>query len=596
MNKTVNINIGGLFFNVDENAFQKLSRYFDAIKRSLSNSSGQDEIMKDIEMRVAELLEERQKSDKHVVNLEDVDAVVTVMGQPEDYRIDEENETKNSNYSSSNTTTRKLFRDKDTGILGGVCAGLGHYFGIDKMWIRLGLLILVSFYGTGFLAYFILWIVMPEAKTTSEKIEMTGNPVNISNIEKKVREEFDSVTNKFKNGDYDELGNKIKNGAERVGSSLGDGLISIFKAFSKVIGVLTVITAAGAIITFFVFCIIMIFSTNLPNSTLFNHFNTPLGLETPLWMQGIIYFLVIGIPMFFLFILGLKLLATNLKATSATLKYTLLVVWIIALCTLVTIAIKNATQYAFDGKSIKKEIINMNANDTLFLKFKNNEYYSKNISSNRNYEIVSNENGKDVIYSNNVSIEILKTDELLPYFQITKFSKGKSSMDAKNQSEKISYGYKMEGNHLIFDNYLLSDLASKYSDQKVEIYLYLPKGTLLKPDSSVENYDESDDEYFNLHFSDTYTYKVGEKQIKCLNCPEDENVDYNDVENANYEVTTDDNYDVNTSDNWDTEIDSTSSLQIDKDGIVIKKSGKKASDKDIESVKINKDGITIKTK
>lgn len=253
MNKTVNINIGGLFFNVDENAFQKLSRYFDAIKRSLSNSSGQDEIMKDIEMRVAELLEERQKSDKHVVNLEDVDAVVTVMGQPEDYRIDEENETKNSNYSSSNTTTRKLFRDKDTGILGGVCAGLGHYFGIDKMWIRLGLLILVSFYGTGFLAYFILWIVMPEAKTTSEKIEMTGNPVNISNIEKKVREEFDSVTNKFKNGDYDELGNKIKNGAERVGSSLGDGLISIFKAFSKVIGVLTVITAAGAIITFFVF-------------------------------------------------------------------------------------------------------------------------------------------------------------------------------------------------------------------------------------------------------------------------------------------------------------------------------------------------------
>ena len=596
MNKTVNINIGGLFFNVDENAFQKLSRYFDAIKRSLSNSSGQDEIMKDIEMRVAELLEERQKSDKHVVNLEDVDAVVTVMGQPEDYRIDEENETKNSNYSSSNTTTRKLFRDKDTGILGGVCAGLGHYFGIDKMWIRLGLLILVSFYGTGFLAYFILWIVMPEAKTTSEKIEMTGNPVNISNIEKKVREEFDSVTNKFKNGDYDELGNKIKNGAERVGSSLGDGLISIFKAFSKVIGVLTVITAAGAIITFFVFCIIMIFSTNLPNSTLFNHFNTPLGLETPLWMQGIIYFLVIGIPMFFLFILGLKLLATNLKATSATLKYTLLVVWIIALCTLVTIAIKNATQYAFDGKSIKKEIINMNANDTLFLKFKNNEYYSKNISSNRNYEIVSNENGKDVIYSNNVSIEILKTDELLPYFQITKFSKGKSSMDAKNQSEKISYGYKMEGNHLIFDNYLLSDLASKYSDQKVEIYLYLPKGTLLKPDSSVENYDESDDEYFNLHFSDTYTYKVGEKQIKCLNCPDDENVDYNDVENANYEVTTDDNYDVNTSDNWDTVIDSTSSLQIDKDGIVIKKSGKKASDKDIESVKINKDGITIKTK
>ncbi len=588
MNKTVNINIGGIFFNVDENAFQKLSRYFDAIKRSLSNSSGQDEIMKDIEMRVAELLEEHQKSDKHVVNLQDVDAVVAVMGQPEDYRIDEENENQKSNFSTSNNTVRKLYRDKDTGVLGGVCAGLGHYFGIDKNWIRLGLLVLVSFYGTGFLAYFILWIVMPEAKTTSEKIEMTGNPVNISNIEKKVREEFDSVTNKFKNGNYDELGNKIKNGAERVGSSLGDGLISIFKAFSKVIGGITVITGATGVITFFIFGVIMIFSTDLPKNTLFNHFSTPLGTETPLWMQGILYFFVVGIPMFFLLILGLKLLTTNLKATSSTLKYTLLVVWITALCILVTVAIKNATQYAFDGKSIKKELVNLNPTDTLYVKFKNNDFYSKNISSRNDYKIVSNENGKDIIYSNNVSIEILKTDESFPYFQIVKFSKGKSSMDAKNQSEKISFDYKIDGNHLIFDNYLLSDLASKYSDQRVEIYLYLPKGTLLKPDSSVENYDESDDEYFNLHFSDTYTYKVGEKQIKCLNCPDDENADYNDVENTTLNK--------NSSDDSNNIVDSTSTLQIDKDGIVIKKTGKKSGDKEIESVKINKDGITIKTK
>ena len=80
MNKTVNINIGGLFFHIDEDAYQKLSKYFDAIKRSLSNSSGKDEIMKDIEMRVAELFTERQKSDKHVINTRDVEEVVVVMG------------------------------------------------------------------------------------------------------------------------------------------------------------------------------------------------------------------------------------------------------------------------------------------------------------------------------------------------------------------------------------------------------------------------------------------------------------------------------------------------------------------------------------
>ena len=85
MNKTVNINLGGMFFHIDEDAFQKLTRYFDAIKRSLSNSSGHDEIIKDIEMRVSELLNEKQKSDKHVVGLKDVDEVIAVMGQPKNY-------------------------------------------------------------------------------------------------------------------------------------------------------------------------------------------------------------------------------------------------------------------------------------------------------------------------------------------------------------------------------------------------------------------------------------------------------------------------------------------------------------------------------
>ena len=126
MNKTVNINLGGMFFHIDEDAYQKLTRYFEAIKRSLNNSSGQDEIIKDIEMRVSELLNEKQKTDKHVVGLKDVDEVIAVMGQPEDYRIDDE-EAGNSgpNFSnSSSSTTKKLYRDTENGMIGGVLAGL----------------------------------------------------------------------------------------------------------------------------------------------------------------------------------------------------------------------------------------------------------------------------------------------------------------------------------------------------------------------------------------------------------------------------------------------------------------------------------------
>ena len=309
MNKTVNINIGGLFFNIDENAFQKLSRYFDAIKRSLSNSNGQDEIMKDIEMRVAELLQEKQLSDKHVVNLQDVDAVISVMGQPEDYRIDEENDNLNEGFSAKNTVTKKLYRDKDASIIGGVCSGLGHYFGIDKVWIRIFLFGLVWFGGTGIVAYLVLWIVMPEATTTSEKLEMKGSPVTISNIEKKVREEFDNVSQKFKNGEYDELGNKIKTGAERVTSNLGDVIVSIFKVFAKVLGALIVLIAAVCVIGIFIAGIIMIFSTAFPTIPAFNYIRTPIGWETPMYIQGILFLLALGIPYFFSFDIRIKIIS-----------------------------------------------------------------------------------------------------------------------------------------------------------------------------------------------------------------------------------------------------------------------------------------------
>ena len=167
MNKTVNINLGGLLFHIDEDAHQKLSRYFDAIKKSLSKSSGQDEIIKDIEIRVSELLTEKRKTENNVVSLKEVDEVIAIMGQPEDYRIDDESTDAKSTYQTTSSNTKKLYRDKENGMIGGVLAGLGHYFGIDKVWLRV-LFIILIFSGTGGFAYIILWIVMPEAITTSD--------------------------------------------------------------------------------------------------------------------------------------------------------------------------------------------------------------------------------------------------------------------------------------------------------------------------------------------------------------------------------------------------------------------------------------------
>ena len=335
MNKTVNINIGGLFFHIDEDAFQKLTRYFEAIKRSLSNSSGKDEIMKDIEMRVAELLAEKQKSDKHVINSKDVDEVIVVMGQPEDYRIDDDSDDNATASFNSYTKSRKLYRDKDRGTIAGVCTGLGHYFGIDSVWIKIAFILLIWAGGAGIIAYLVLWIAMPKAITTSEKLEMTGEPVTISNIEKKVREEFDTVSNRLKNADY----SQVKNGAERVGNGIGDALIKIFGAFAKVLGAFIVLFSTIALLGVCVTSVVMIFSSSMPENKIVEFISTPLGLETPLWIQGILFILAAGIPLFFILILGLKLLITNLKSIGNIAKYSLLAIWIIAVGILISLGI-----------------------------------------------------------------------------------------------------------------------------------------------------------------------------------------------------------------------------------------------------------------
>lgn len=575
MNKTVNINIGGLFFHIDENAFQKLSRYFDAIKRSLSNSSGQDEIMKDIEMRVAELFTDRQKSDKHVINLKDVDEVVAVMGQPEDYRIDnDETESTASNFAS--TTRKKLYRDKDRGMIGGVCTGIGHYFGIDAVWVKLFFILIVWAGGAGIISYLILWIIIPEAVTTSEKLEMTGEPVTISSIEKKVREEFENVSTKLKNVDYDELGNKVKSGAESAGSKIGDVLMSIFGVFAKVLGAIIVMFASFALLGITIGSIVMMFSSTMPENFVINHIQTPIGLETPLWIQGLLLLLAVGIPLFFLLILGLKLLFTNMKSIGTIAKLSLLAVWIIALGILVSLGIKEATQIAYDGKDVKKEIINIAKTDTLMVKFVNNDYYSKDIYRTTDFKLTQDENNKEIIYSNNVSIEVMKTDEALPFIQVERLAVGKSAQEAKARAEKIKYSYKIVGNQLLLDNYLLTEVTNKFRDQKVELYLYLPKGTLLKLDESVENFDYSDDDFFNMHYSsDDYVYKVADSQVKCLNCPSDEN-EHSDVMTEDINVIEDNDsiktvsVKINGKEVIQTTTGKPGKLEISKDGIIIK--------------------------
>jgi hypothetical protein len=173
----------------------------------------------------------------------------------------------------------------------------------------------------------------------------------------------------------------------------------------------------------------------------------------------------------------------------------------------------------------------MNPQDTLQIKFVHNDFYANDVNDQTDFRITQNSADQRVLYSNNVELVLAKTDEAMPYLQIEKKAKGRDLAIAKEKSGKIDYGFKFENNQLVLDNYFVSAYNQKFRDQEVELILYLPKGTLFKVDNSVQDYDDSDTNFFILHdSSDAYIYQVGNTRVKCLNCPLSEN-EFGDLKN-----------------------------------------------------------------
>ena len=322
----------------------------------------------------------------------------------------------------------------------------------------------------------------------------------------------------------------MKSNGNKLKDSFGDVLGSIINIFAKVVGAIMILASIAILVVFLIG--VLAFGTSNFESFPFHSF-IELGNFTdyPVWFFGMLFYLAVSIPSVFVLLLGIKIVAPTSKSIGSIAKYVLLAIWIIAIGILISIGVKQASEYAYDGRVYEKQTINMSPIDTLYIKFKNNDYYSKDINDYMEFNVTKDSLNQDVVYSNSISFQIEKTDELLPYVKINKEAKGFSFEDANSRAGKIKYGFKIIGNQLVLENYLITELKDKYRDQKVEIKLYLPKGTLFKVNSSVKNFDYSDNSFFNLHTSsDEYIYSVNDSQVKCLNCPIDEN-EYEDVEN-----------------------------------------------------------------
>jgi phage shock protein PspC (stress-responsive transcriptional regulator) len=195
MKITVSVNLGGYSFNIDEDAYSELKRYLKNLEIHFAGEESASEILSDIETRLAELFRARLTGYKQVINIADVNDVISIMGNPEDIS---DNEGPSPKEKFSKPGAHRMYRDLDKRIIGGVCAGMGAYWDIEPWIIRVIFIALALGGGLGVLIYLILYVVLPEAKTTAQKIEMKGDPVNIHNITESVKKEFDNVRKNMK--------------------------------------------------------------------------------------------------------------------------------------------------------------------------------------------------------------------------------------------------------------------------------------------------------------------------------------------------------------------------------------------------------------
>ena len=197
MNKTININLGGYPFTIDEDAFESANRYLHTLARHFASSEGSDDIMQDIENRMGELIN-RKKGNRSIVSKLDVLEAIAVLGTPEELKdIDFSEDIKKSKTSFQLKTGKRLFRDTNDKFIAGVCSGLAAYFGIhDPVWVRAAFVAFTLVGGSGILIYLILWAVIPSAKTISDRLEMMGEPTNVNNIARMVKEELEEFSDK----------------------------------------------------------------------------------------------------------------------------------------------------------------------------------------------------------------------------------------------------------------------------------------------------------------------------------------------------------------------------------------------------------------
>lgn len=330
MKKTLTVNLGGTVFHIDEDAYRLLDNYLSNLKIHFRKEAGADEIIDDIERRISELFAEKLIAGSQVITITDVEEVIARMGKPEDMEAENDSEPSVGN-ATRTTIHRRLYRNPDDKLLGGVISGMAAYLGWDVTLLRLLLLVvLICGVGTLIPVYIVCWLVIPEARTAAEKLSMRGEAVTVENIGKTVTDGFEKVANGV--NDY------MKSDKPRTFlQKLGDALVMVAGWFFKICLVIFAIICSPLLFVFGVVFVALLFAAVMVaiggGAALISMFPTfdvilptsPLSAIV-MYIAGI---LLVGIPLVSL-VWAIFSQIFKWQPMASGLKWTLVILWIVS--------------------------------------------------------------------------------------------------------------------------------------------------------------------------------------------------------------------------------------------------------------------------
>ena len=478
MNKTIIININSIVFHIEEEAYEVLRTYMIDIKRHFVKSSDSQEILQDIENRIAEMFTEKiHIGRKEVISNEDVEDVISRMGRVSDFENEDHNETLDGDDKQTyqDTVSRKLMRNPDDKILGGVCSGLGAYFGLDAKWMRIIFLCFFFFGGTGVMLYIILWIVMPVASTRADKMAMKGESPNLQNFKKSFDEEvktFEPHLSKAKG--------VFKDGA----NSIGDIILKCIQLFGRFFGFCVLI-----------FCGLTLFGLTIGSlgfiSGILGFQNEMVfpGTEILSTIHGILAIiagtLAIGIPFFALFHVFMRVLFGT-KPMNNYLSLGLWATWIVSIMAILFFVFIGAKEFK-ESSTIKVEKA-LGESKVYYITQKDVRLIEASSSDKEEKRFKVEYNGENLESSlrNEISVRFESIDSLAkPYIRYDYFSKGRTYQVATENAANINYLARQDGDKVIFNSHFNINPSNKYRGQYVTATICLPAGSKVMIDKSI---------------------------------------------------------------------------------------------------------------